>query len=182
MLEVIVPDAELFDDESQTFFTREGGRLVLEHSLVSLSKWESKWEKPFLDGTPKTTEQTQSYVECMCLHPVSDPEIFKKLSDENVKQIADYIDSKQTATWFTPDPHAAPSREIITNEIIYFWMVGHSIPMEAQYWHLNKLMTLLRVCSEKNKPATKSKLGKQDLAMQRRMLNQQRKAELNTTG
>lgn len=182
MLEIVIPSAELFDEATQSFFNRDGERLLLEHSLVSLSKWESIWEKPFLDGKDKTTEETRSYIQCMSLAPVSSPEVFKWLSDDNVSAISDYINSKQTATWFRTDPNSRPSQEIITSEVIYYWMIAHNIPFEAQHWHLERLLTLLKVCNEKNKPAQKSKMGKRDLVEQRRLLNQQRKAQLNTTG
>jgi hypothetical protein len=183
VLELVIPTAELFDEASKSFFERPGARLLLEHSLVSLSKWESIWEKPFLDGIDKTTEETRSYVACMNLVPVSSEEVYKWLSDENISEIGKYISSKQTATWFREDPSTkVANREIITAEVIYYWMISHNIPFEAQYWHLEKLLTLLRVCNEKNKPAQKSRMGKRDMIEQRRMLNQQRKANLNTHG
>lgn len=182
MLTINIPDGELFDDESQTFFKSEGSTLLLEHSLVSLSKWESEVGKPFLDGVRKTTEETQLYVGCMNLAPVPSPDVYKRLSDADLDAIAAYIDSKQTATWFTPDPNARPSQEIITGEVIYYWMIAHSIPFEAQYWHLNRLLTLIKVCNEKNKPAKRSKMPNREQMTSRRMLNEQRKTQLGTQG
>lgn len=182
MLTINIPESELYDESSSTFFKSPGATLLLEHSLVSLSKWEAIHGKPFLDGKAKTTEETRSYVSCMNLAPVPSEAVYKKLSDENVKAISEYIDSKQTATWFKADPYAKPSNEIITNEIIYYWMIAHSIPFETQTWHLNKLLTLIKVCNEKNKPAKRSKMGTRDTATSRRMLNAQRKAELGTSG
>ena len=182
MLTINIPKAHLYDEESETFFTSPGASLMLEHSLVSLSKWETIHGKPFLDGKTKTTEETQSYVSCMNLAPVEDDKVYKRLTDEDVKAISEYIDSKQTATWFKKDPFAKPSTEIITNEIIYYWMIAHNIPFETQYWHLNKLLTLVRVCNEKNKPAKRSKMGTRDMASTRSMLNSQRKAQLGTSG
>lgn len=182
MLTIDVPDADLYDEESKTFFSKSGASLLLEHSLVSLSKWESIWCKPFLDGKTKTTEETRSYVACMNLAPVPSLDVYKRLSDANVTEISEYIDSKQTATWFTPDPTARASPDIITNEVIYYWMIAHTIPMEAQYWHLNRLLTLVKVCNEKNKPAKRSKMGTRDMASSRRSLNEQRKTQLGTQG
>ena len=118
----------------------------------------------------------------MNLAPVSDETVYTRLQDADVAAIAAYIDTKQTATWFKEDPYAKPSTEIITNEIIYYWMIAHSIPFETQYWHLNKLLTLIRVCNEKNKPAKRSKMGSRDMATSRSMLNSQRKAELGHNG
>lgn len=182
MLTINIPEVELFDEETNLFLKSPGATLLLEHSLVSLSKWESIHGKPFLDGKTKTTEETHSYVSCMNLAPVPSEVVYTKLSDEDVSLISAYIDSKQTATWFKEDPSARPSSEVITNEIIYYWMIAHTIPFETQYWHLNKLLTLIKVCNEKNKPAKSSKMGTRDQADSRRMLNAQRKAELGSTG
>jgi hypothetical protein len=182
MLDINIPDEEFLDERTNRFFTIQGATLLLEHSLVSLSKWEAIHGKPFLDGVKKTTEETQSYVACMNLAPVPDQKIYSRLSEENVATIAAYIDSKQTATWFKEDPNARRSTEIITNEIIYYWMIAHSIPLETQYWHLNKLLTLIKVCNEKNKPAKRSKMPTRDQATSRTLLNQQRKTQLGTTG
>lgn len=183
MLTINIPESQLYDEESETFFTTPGATLLLEHSLVSLSKWESIWNKPFLNGKTKTSEETRSYVAYMNLAPVPSEEVYKKLSDADVKAIAEYIDSSQTATWFKPDPTASKtSSEAITGEIIYYWMIAHTIPFEAQYWHLNRLITLIKVCNEKNKPAKRSKMGSNDLAASRRALNEQRRAELGTAG
>jgi hypothetical protein len=182
MLTIFIPEEEYFNDDTQQFVMLPSTTLLLEHSLVSLSKWESIWEKPFLDGSKKTNEETRSYVACMNLAPVPSDDIYKRLSDANVVQISTYIDSKQTATWFRTEGPQRPSSEIVTAEVIYYWMVAHSIPFEAQYWHLNRLTTLIKVCNEKNKPAKKSKMGTKDMATSRRMLNQQRKTQLNTSG
>lgn len=182
MLTITIPDAELYDEETRMFFVSKGATLLMEHSLVSLSKWESIHGKPFLDGKTRTTSETQSYVGCMNVAPVYDEEVYKKLSDDNIQEISEYISSKQTATWFKPDPNAKTNSEIITGEVIYYWMIAHSIPFEAQYWHLNRLLTLIQVCNEKNKPARSSKMATREQAQSRRMLNAQRKAELGTTG
>lgn len=183
MLEINVPVAHLFDEEANVFFDAPGATLLLEHSLFSLSKWESKWNKPFLDGAERTSEETKSYIAMMNLAPEPHDRIFKQLSKENHDEIAKYIDSKQTATWFREDPNLRPSTDVITAEIIYYWMVAHNIPFECQYWHLNRLLTLIRVCNEKNKPATKSKVGgSRDFAASRRAINARRKAELGTSG
>jgi len=183
VLTIVIPDVDLYDDESSMFFKSQGATLLLEHSLVSLSKWEAIWTKPFLDGISRTTEETRSYVACMNLAPVYSEDIYKRLSDDNVREVAAYIDSKQTASWFKDDLAVRTGNsDIITNEVIYYWMISHTIPMETQYWHLNRLLTLIKVCNEKNKPASKSKMGTREQAMSRDALNKKRKAELNTTG
>ena len=182
MLFISIPEIELFDESVSHFVKTPSESLLLEHSLASLSKWESIHEKPFLDGVTKTTEQTESYIHCMNLAPVSDMKVYSRISNEDHKQIATYIQSKQTATWFKPAGDVRPSTEIITSEIIYYWMIAHNIPLEAEYWHLERLLTLIKVCNEKNKPATKSKMGTKEQAASRSMLNRQRKAKTGTTG
>ena len=183
MLFIDIPDTELFDESTSKFLTSKGTTLLLEHSLVSLSKWESIHCKPFLDGKTKTTAETHSYISCMNLAPVPSAEVYEKLSDDDVRVISEYISSKQTATWFKEVPGGnRPSNEIVTNEIIYYWMIAHSIPLDAQYWHLSKLLTLIQVCNEKNKPAKRSKMGTREQASSRRSLNAQRKTELGTSG
>lgn len=183
MLFITIEESEVYDEGQNKFLTLKGGNLLLEHSLVSLSKWEAFYSRPFLDGKTKTTEETHKYVSYMNLAPEAAEDIYTRLTNAQLQEIADYIGSKQTATWFKEDPSSRKSSgEIVTNEIIYYWMIAHSIPLEAQYWHLTKLMTLIKVCNEKNKPAKQSKMGTREQLQSRRMLNEQRKAELKTTG
>jgi hypothetical protein len=153
----------------------------LEHSLVSMSKWESKYEVPFLSTTDKTLEQTIDYIRMMVIGGNPPPEVFARITAEHINEINQYIGSKQTATWFSNEPRkTAPSREIITAELIYYWMISHNVPVEFQYWHLNRLLTLIKVCNVKNAP--KEKLSPAESLRQRQELNEQRKREFGTTG
>lgn len=188
MLEILVRSIEIFDEATSEFRTLgEDITIQLEHSLASISKWEQIWEKPFLEEkTNRTTEETIGYIKAMCLTPNVPSEVFDRLSPENQNDISNYINRKMTATWFVDRPQVSGSRnkEIITSEIIYYWLVALQIPLEAEHWHLNKLLTLVKVTNEKNDPKKSNapKTGRATLANQRRMLNEQRKLEHNTTG
>lgn len=180
MLTIIVPGTDMFDDAKQEFFTSPAVTLELEHSLFSLSKWESKWEIPFLGGTEKTTEQTLDYIRVMTISPDVPAEVYDRLTSTNLQAINEYINAKMTATWFKEAPGPKNRGEAITAEIIYYWLVSHTIPFECQHWHLNRLITLIKVCNEKNAP--KKKMSRRELLAQQRQLNAERRANLNTSG
>lgn len=182
MLKIIVEPFELFDSAAQEFVTSKKTILELEHSLVSLSKWESKFEKPFLGQEEKTNEETLEYIKCMTLNEVDD-NVYFGLGNDNIAKINQYIEAKMTATWFRELPgQQSFNREIITAEIIYYWMVALSIPFECQYWHLNRLFTLVKVCNQKNQPEKKQKTSPAQLAAERRRLNAERQAKYGTKG
>jgi hypothetical protein len=180
MLTLQVAGVESFDDNTQEFIAQGGTVLELEHSLVSLSKWESIHEKPFLGKEPKTPQEILSYVKCMTLRIDVAPEVFGQLSLEHFDKISEYIDAKMTATWFSEQPGAPRSREVITSELIYYWMTVFSIPFECERWHLNRLFTLIRICNVKQgKP---EKMSRAELAQRNRELNAQRKTQMGTDG
>lgn len=180
MLEIRVPLVEKFNDDTQMFEVASWFDLELEHSLASLSKWEQSFEKPFLGPNDKTPEETLAYIMLMCRTPKVPPEIFAKLSDDNVEDINRYINAKMTATWFHEQPNQPKSREIITAEVIYHWMITHNVWLEAEHWHLNKLIALIRVCSEKSK--TPKKQNRRDMIAERQRLNAERMAKYGTSG
>lgn len=180
MLIITVPGAEVFNEVEGTFSTINDTTLELEHSLLSLSKWESEFQKPFLSKAEKSNEETLAYVRCMITTPDYDPDIIYKMSRANFAQINDYIESKQSATTFTIAPNKKGPSEIITAELIYYWMVSFKIPFETESWHLNRLFSLIRLCSIKgSKP---EQMSKREISEHNRKLNEARRAELNTKG
>jgi hypothetical protein len=180
MLTIVVPGVEMFDEESQEFVTRDDVILELEHSLVSLSKWESIYEKPFLGKQEKAVEEVFEYIKLMTLTPNVPEQVFSKLSETNIMAINGYIDAKMTATWFSEAPGAPQSRDVITSELIYYWMISFQIPFECETWHLNRLFTLIRVCNIKQ--AKPKKMSRAEIAARNRELNAQRRKQLGTTG
>ena len=180
MLEITIPEVEQWDEVNQEFITSKEQVLRLEHSLVSLSKWESKWNKPFLDKKEKTREETIDYIKCMTLTQNVDPNTYNLLTKENIIEINKYISSPMTATTFHEYPNKKGSREIITSEIIYYWMISLNIPFECQKWHLNRLLTLIKVCSIKQQPP--KKMSKRDVMSRNAALNAARRKQLNSKG
>lgn len=181
MLTVVIPETEEFDPKTNSFYIRKREVLTLEHSLVSLAKWESKWKKPFLSDKNTTLEETLDYIRCMTITQNVDPSVYHRLPASVIKQINDYITDPMTATTFSEDQTKRPSREIITAEIIYYWMVALQIPFECQKWHLNRLITLIRVCNIKNDP-DKKKMSRRDIYKQNAALNAARRKVLGTKG
>lgn len=179
MLKLTIPKSEDFNERTSEFEIHTEVVVELEHSLVSLSKWESKWEKPFLGEDEKSDEQTLDYIKFMCLDENLPEEVFSRFTTTMFERVRDYIQASMTATWFKEDK-GRPSREVITSEIIYYWMIQNNVPVEFQHWHLNRLITLLKVCSHKNKPP--EKMNPRDAAAKQRALNEARKAKYNTSG
>lgn len=182
MLIINVPDAEVFDSSKNEFHNIKGQTIALEHSLVSISKWESKWHKPFLHNKdPKTTEEILDYVRCMTLTQNVNPILYKALTKENIEAIMKYLEDPMTATWFSKkeEPKRA-TREIVTSEIIYYWMIALNIPFECQKWHINRLLTLIRVCNEKNAPT--KKMSKKEILSRNRALNAARRKATGSKG
>lgn len=180
MLKLIVPMEESYDEATSQFIVTNAFILEVEHSLASLSKWESTFEKPFLSSADKTPEETLAYIEMMILTPDVPVVVLDKLSAPHITKINEYVGSAQTATTINEVKQGPASKEIITSEIIYYWMVSMNIPFECQHWHLNRLLTLIKVINKKNEPS--KKLGRQEAARRQRELNEQRRAQMNTRG
>jgi hypothetical protein len=180
MLRIIIQGDEVYDEETNTFSTVNDVVLEMEHSLYSLSKWESKYQKPFLAMGEKTHEEIFFYLKAMVVTPDVDLDILYRCSQGNVSTIQEYIDSSQSATTFGYMPERRGQGEVITSELIYYWMVAFNVPFECQYWHLNRLFALIRICNIKNsKP---KKMSRHEVAMRNRDLNAKRKEQLGTRG
>lgn len=179
MLNLTIPAIELYDEIKEEFILSKERTIQLEHSLVSLSKWESKWGKAFLSKDEKTIEETIDYVKCMTITQNVDDYTYTLLSDKNLKQVTDYIELDMTATTF-PNQKRTINREIITAEIIYYWMIALNIPFECQKWHLNRLLTLVNVCNIKNTPP--KKMNRREVINRNTALNEARRKQLGSKG
>jgi hypothetical protein len=176
VLKILVKGDEFYDSESEEFLYPDAFELELEHSLVALSKWESKWKKPYLGIKEMTGPEALGYVEAMTLTPNPPEGFLQKLSQDNINQISEYINDSMTATWFRDDA-ASPNRQIITAELIYYWLFSANIPIEAENWHLNRLFTLIRVYSAKNDSKPKKVNQAQALRDRNRLNTERKKAE-----
>jgi hypothetical protein len=180
MLQITIPARELWDETKNEFIYTKACTLQLEHSLISLSKWESKWCKAFYSKQEKSYEETIDYIKCMTLTPNVKDDVYLALTRENIKQITDYIEAPMTATYFSQDKHGGNNREQITAELIYYWMIALTIPFECQKWHLNRLLTLIRVCNIKNQPP--KKMSRREILSRNSALNAARRKQMNTKG
>lgn len=179
MLYITIPEIEWYDEANNEFHKTKEQRLQLEHSLVSLSKWESKWKKPFLNPRePRTTEESMDYIRCMMITQNVPKSVYDYIfsSADVMAQINAYIDDPMTATWFNDrtEGKGRSTREVITSELIYYWLVSLQIPFECEKWHLNRLLTLIKVCEVKNTPP--KKMSAKELAKRNTALNAQRLA------
>ena len=179
MLQLTIPSIEQWDEVNERFVWTKEYTLQLEHSLVSLSKWESKWHKPFLSKEERTSEESIDYIRCMTITQNVEPEAYKYITSENIKAVTDYIAEPMTATTFH-DEKKGVNREIVTAEVIYYWMVALQIPFECQKWHLNKLIALIKVCEVKNQPP--KKMSKKETMSRNAALNAARRRSLNSKG
>lgn len=175
-----VPKGEFFNEELGEFFYTEPTEILLEHSLLSASKWESKYKRPFLSSKGMDAEELLDYVRMMTLSFVIDDRVYLAIPEEQLVGVLKYIEDPMTATTFREEQNRHFNRQIITTELIYYWMTSLNIPFECEKWHLNRLLALIRVCSIKSSP--QKKMSKADIARQQRELNEKRKREYNTRG
>lgn len=190
MITIKIPKGKWYDSKKNLFYTNEKDTyLQLEHSLISLQKWEAKWHKPFLDSKDKTYEETLDYVRCMCLTQNVNPDLFYLIPKKEMDKISDYINDPMTATWFnenTTKTRGKPvKKQIVTAEIIYYWMITGNIPTEYRKWHLNQLLTLIRVIEIKNDEKNvnnKKRRSRNAILQDYKAINEANKQRFNTTG
>ena len=193
MLKITIPGQELYDPEKNLFHYTKGTTLVLEHSLVSLSKWEAKWKIPFLSlgqqrpgKNPEkqlTPEQFLDYVRCMTLTQNVDPEVYNYLTRDNLNDIMKYIEDPMTATTISKQQQKKGSNQgrVITSELIYAWMAILRIPYEVcQKWHLNRLLMLIQVTGLEQEPP--KKMDPKNVLRQNKSLNAARRMRHHTKG
>ncbi len=182
MLTITIKGREAYNPKTKEFVQIKDTFLSLEHSLVSISKWEAKWHKPFISKEEKTRDETIDYIKCMTITQNVDSNVYMLLTRYNLKEIQDYIANPMTATWFNEEgqPKGKKSSEQITSELIYYWMVAAQIPFECQKWHLNRLLTLIRIYNIKNQPD--KKMSKKETMSRNAALNAARKKKLGTSG
>ena len=178
MLKIDIQGYEFYDEVNNEFITTDPQTITLVHSLISISKWEMKWNKPFL-SSEKSNEEILDYIKCMNINSNVSDDVYTRLTNANLQEINDYINAPMTATTFN-EKNKGNNREVVTSELIYYWMISLNIPMECQKWHINRLLTLVRVCSIKNNPP--EKMSKQELARRNKQLNAERRKQLNSKG
>lgn len=180
MLKIRIPYTELWDEAREEFLYVKEQNLTLEHSLVSISKWEARWQKPFISSNRKTMEETLDYARCMTLTQNVPPLVYRCLTDRHLAEIDAYIEAPMTATWFSEKKSGSKNSQQVTSELIYYWMVSYQIPFECQKWHLNRLLTLIRVCNEENKP--KKKKSQREIMKSNAELNAARRKKYHSRG
>lgn len=182
MLKLVVPGSEWYDESKEEFIIGDSHTLMLEHSLLSLARWESKWKVPFLEkDPPKTFEQSIDYIRCMTVNKSADQLVYYSITKDLLKQVNAYINDSQTATFVVRKKKARPPvREPVTSELIYYWMVSYNIPFECQKWHLSRLLALIDVCAFKNE--TPAKMTPNEILKRNSALNKARRAAHNTRG
>ena len=183
MLYITISTPEEWDAKNEVFIKgRKSWNLILEHSLVSVSKWESKWHKSFIRTTHMTDEETLDYIKCMTITQNADPEAYKYISNDNVREIRAYIDNPMTATKIIDIKNGKHNGDVVTSDLIYYWMIALNIPFECQKWHLNRLITLISICNIKSQPSNKKRMSKSEIMSHNAAVNAANRARFNSKG
>ena len=181
MLEIDIPGGEIYLETEERFVEYPAVTLRLEHSLLSISKWESKWRKPFLDSRiKKTHEESIDYVRCMTLNQNVNPLCYKGITGAMLEKVNAYVNDELTATTFSRLPESSPNRQVVTSELIYYWMAGYGIDIECQKWHLSRLLTLIRIFDIKS--GKQKKMSMSEVMAQNKALNEARRKAARSKG
>ena len=178
-LQLYVNGTELFDSERRMFIQVKPQKLVLEHSLISISKWEAKHHKMYLETKDKTGLELLDYIKCMTINGDVPDVVYYALSEQNFNDILTYMEDPMTAS-SVYNPPRKNHQERVSSELIYYWMIQYGIPFECEKWHINRLLMLINICSRKS--STLSKADKQAMDQRRAAINAERKAKLHTKG
>ena len=180
MLQIYVPAQEYYDESNEMFINIPAVTLNMEHSLVAISKWEAKWGKAFLGKQEKTKEEIIDYIRCMTLNENVNPMTYSALTNRDLSKVKEYLEARMSASYL-PEKTPGEKGDTVTSELIYYWMVALQIPFECQYWHLNRLLTLVQICNMKNNP-DKHKMSRSELLSRNRALNAARRAKYHSRG
>lgn len=179
MLDIIIPATEQFDERTMQFVETKEQKLTLEHSLISISKWEAKWKISYIDTKDKTRDQRLDYIRCMSLKGDISDDVLYSIAPQEMQKINNYINDSMSAT-VVKNTGGSASNQFTTSELIYSWMVGYQIPVEFEKWHLSRLLTLIKVISEENKP--KKKMTPSEIAARNKALNAKNRAKYHSRG
>ena len=179
MLRIVIPGGEMYDEENRKFRIVKAQAIELEHSLISISKWESKWKRPFLSRAQRTEEEIRDYIRCMTITPGVNPDLYYCLSQDNIREIQAYIDDTMSATVFRGENKPKGTPRPRTSEQIYGAMVLLNIPFECQKWHLNRLLNLIQECENLNDGG---KMSRKESAKYMSQMNAMRRAKHHTRG
>lgn len=186
MLEITIPGTEMWDEKKQEFVYTTETTLTLEHSLISISKWEAIWKRCFLKKGPQTYEENLSYIECMSIGKIKDPNVLRGITEKDYNRILDYIQDPMTASYIhtfgseQKNKRGSSTGDDMTSEMIYFYMCNFNIPFECEKWHLNRLLKLIEISNMKNNPG--KKVNPRDLTKSYAKLNAERRAKYHTKG
>lgn len=180
MITITIPSTEIYDETREEFIYTKQQTLKLEHSLVSIHKWEAKWHKPFLSKEDRTYEEDIDYIRCMTITQNVNPDAYYAITNEDRSRINEYLKDPMTASRIYRDDKSPKQRRTVTSELIYYWMITLQIPVEFQTWHLNQLLALIEVCNAENEPP--KKMTRREILEQNAALNAKRRAEMNSKG
>lgn len=181
-IEVTIPDQEMWDSEKNEFVYVKGCTIRMKHSLLSISKWEMTWKKPFLKpGYVMTEEETLDYYRCMTITQNVDPGIYRYIPTSEQEKINKYIETPMSA-YIPQNKKSGGVKHTFVSEHIYYWMTAANIPQSYEKWHLSRLLNLLEIAANENDPKKSKKMSRGEIYKQNQELNSARRKALGTHG